>query len=188
MTEENVAPIRKKRGKRVQEDVLVSLTNKLQAHGISKSRLEHRINEHLNERQKIIYCTPEEGSNCFWCKYKITPDIIILGIPIWTEVTDVTKYAVEGNFCSLNCIKAYCKSNTSVRYRDSLNLLYLLWKELGWDIRNVEVAANWLTIDKFGGDISHDEFRKNFITLPQRRKTDYEKNIIYLGKIYIVQN
>tara|TARA_Y100000591_G_scaffold318255_1_gene328944 strand:+ start:1336 stop:2259 length:924 start_codon:yes stop_codon:yes gene_type:complete len=104
----------------------------------------------------------QSNIDCLWCCHSF--DNFPFGIPI--KKID-NKYHMFGNFCSSECAAAYNFDNLKTceafeRY-SMLNYLYSFNKK-------IKPAAPRLTLKKFGGQLSINEFRKNNNVLDKNYK------------------
>jgi len=98
---------------------------------------------------------------CFWCMHQF--DCQPCAIPI--KYVKGTFY-LYGNFCSFNCAASYIFNNPSYNTWERYSLLNLLYKKL-YDTSYIKIklAPARETLKVFGGFLSIDEFRSNFLTL-----------------------
>lgn len=96
---------------------------------------------------------------CWNCTH--TFDGIPISIPGRLHKRQSIMVGCYGVFCSFNCAKRYCMN----RSHDSMLLIYLHKKILG-STAKIFPAAPFQVLDKFGGYMGIEEYRKNFITLP----------------------
>jgi hypothetical protein len=111
------------------------------------------INKILIHNINIISTT-----KCWWCHYSFTTPSIQLP----EEYHNNTFFCI-GNFCSFNCAKSYnLNINDSLLWKrcSLLNLLYFQTYNKYVDIKP---AASWLILTDYGGNLSIEEFRNNFI-------------------------
>jgi hypothetical protein len=111
------------------------------------------INKILIHNINIISTT-----KCWWCHYSFTTPSIQLP----DEYHNNTFFCV-GNFCSFNCAKSY-----NLNINDSLiwkrcSLLNLLYFQTYNKYVDIIPAASWLILTDYGGNLSIEEFRNNFI-------------------------
>ncbi len=74
-------------------------------------------------------------------------------------------FMVEGNFCSLSCIKAYilrrlAETHSSV-YKKSLTLLQLMAHDIHGHEYVIPPAIPYTQLQKWGGSMTEDQFRKD---------------------------
>ena len=96
---------------------------------------------------------------CWWCTYNF--DTIPIYIP---EIYHDNKYYVFGCFCSFNCAAAYNLNMNDYKIKDRNSLLmnmalYIYKKNIN---DKFIIAPNREILDKFGGPLSINEYRKNF--------------------------
>ena len=107
----------------------------------------------FNEHNKKKVWPDQTNIDCLWCCHSF--DNFPFGIPI--KHYEDTFY-MFGNFCSAECSAAYNFDNINTcesyeRY-SLINYLYS-------NNKNIKLAAPRLSLKKFGGQLSINEFRKN---------------------------
>jgi hypothetical protein len=88
------------------------------------------------------------------------------------EIQPSNYYLTDGIFCSFNCCFAFIDFNKlNPLYSQSLNLLKKMYYDLfpNYDISLMK-APHWRLLKDYGGELSIEEFRKNFY------KVDYIEN------------
>ncbi len=73
-----------------------------------------------------------------------------------------------GVFCSFNCAKQYCMNKNRHDSMQQLQLLSLLHKRILGNTARIFPAAPFQVLDKYGGYMSIEEYRKDFISLPPK--------------------
>jgi len=101
---------------------------------------------------------------CWNCSH--TFDGIPLSIPGGLHKRQRIMVGCYGVFCSFNCAKRYCMNRNRHDSMQQLELLAYLHKKILGKIARISPAAPFQVLDKFGGYMGIDEYRKNFITLP----------------------
>ena len=99
-----------------------------------------------------------ENCKCWWCKNNFDNSPVQLPESYFNNI-----FYCIGNFCSFNCVKSYnLDLNDSNTYkRESLiNLLYYMTYNKFVDIKP---APHWITLIEYGGILSIEEYRLNFI-------------------------
>lgn len=73
-------------------------------------------------------------------------------------------FETEGIVCSFECMKNYiCEHNSScVLYKDSANLMTMMYIILFNKLPTFHRASSWKAIDEWGGNLTKAEYRKNF--------------------------
>lgn len=117
---------------------------------ISAGNTIHKIATH-----NLIFT---QNTKCWWCRNSFnTP-----GLELPEDYYNETFYCT-GNYCSFNCIKKYnLELNDSLTWkRDSLiNLFYF---KLYNEYKEISPAPHWMILKEYGGCLTIDEFRNNFI-------------------------
>ena len=113
------------------------------------------------DKQENILIPKKTNVNCWWCTYNF--DCLPTFIPIkYTE----NKFYVYGCFCSFNCAGAY-----NLHKNDDHNNRYSLLKQMYYMINkgqitsineiNINVAGPKELLEKYGGPMKIEEYRKN---------------------------
>jgi hypothetical protein len=113
-----------------------------------------------NNINKIMIHTIKTNDNtrCWWCKNNFNT----ISIQLPENYIEGTFFCI-GNFCSYNCAKSYnLDLNDVLTYKRNslLNFLYYLTYS---EYKNIISAPHWLSLEEYGGFLSIDNFRKNFI-------------------------
>ena len=116
----------------------------------------------FNEYNKKNEWPSQSNIDCLWCCHSF--DNFPFGIPI--KKVD-NKYHMFGNFCSSECAAAYNFDNlrTCEAFERYSMLTYLYSFE-----KKIKPAAPRLTLKKFGGQLSINEYRKNNNVLDKNYK------------------
>ena len=105
-----------------------------------------------------------------------------------------------GVFCSFNCAKRYCISRNRHDSMQHVQLLSLLHKMILGSTARIFPASPFQVLEKYGGYMPIEEYRKNFITLPPNNqmfdpvvRQDYvhimnEKQIPYFHTVLHIHN
>tara|TARA_Y100001937_G_scaffold99864_1_gene136482 strand:- start:5729 stop:6700 length:972 start_codon:yes stop_codon:yes gene_type:complete len=75
-----------------------------------------------------------------------------------------------GIFCSFNCARRYLLNRNSQESWQQLQLLSLLHKKILGQTVRIPPAYPFQVLDRFGGYMSIEEYRTNFITLPPKNE------------------
>jgi hypothetical protein len=166
-----------KKPKVSEEESLAAINNKLEALGISKpSKPKYHIE--LPNGQTIVQTSPKNCSHCFWCRSASDEKILQLGLPVGLEKIS-GKFICEGSFCSPNCAMAFCYDQSSVKYRDSLGLLFDLLKRINGEKRvpMLKPSQDWKLLLDFGGPMELEIFHKERYTLTKEdHQSVYDNN------------
>jgi hypothetical protein len=84
-------------------------------------------------------------------------------------------YLIDGIFCSFNCCYAYILTNkNNPLYKNSIMYLKKIYSDIfdGANCKLVE-APNWRLLKDYGGDLTIEEFRKNFYKIDYTPLSDY---------------
>jgi len=111
------------------------------------------INKILIHNINIIPTT-----KCWWCHYSFTSPSIQLP----DEYHNNTFFCI-GNFCSFNCAKSYNLNINDNLIWKRCSLLNLLYFQTYNKYIDIIPAASWLILTDYGGNLSIEEFRNNFI-------------------------
>lgn len=101
---------------------------------------------------------------CWNCTY--TFDGIPLAIPGGIHKRQNVMIGCYGVFCSFNCAKRYCMNRNRNDSMQQLQLLGLLRKTILGGTARIFPASPFQVLDKYGGYMPIEEYRKNFITIP----------------------
>jgi hypothetical protein len=136
------------------ENVDVEEENTVTATDVLNSTI---INNNIN---KIVIHNLNFNKNtkCWWCKNTFnTPPV-----QLPENYSDGTFYC-NGHFCSYNCTKSYNLelNDVSTFKRNSLiNFLYFLTYS---ENKIINPAPHWLSLEEYGGILSIEKFRENFV-------------------------
>lgn len=167
--------------KKASVENLSQIQAKLFSAGISKSTIIKAPAVTLSDGVKISYTgnfDVECTRNCNWCKSQIPGEK--LGVPLWLEAE---KYYSEGCFCSFNCCLAYIQSQKSIKYKDSLGYFYLICKKMGLNLDTILPSEHWTRQQIFNGNLSTNEYKKNFVYLLNEKISDYQNLVKIVTKI-----
>ena len=99
-----------------------------------------------------------QNTKCWWCRNCFNTPGLELPEDYYNET-----FFCTGNYCSFNCMKKYnLELNDSLTWkRDSLiNLFYF---KLYNKYTEINPAPHWITLKEYGGCLTLEEFRNNFI-------------------------
>ena len=129
---------------------------------INKNQNNNKI---VTMKDYINYgCLPEHTDIfCHHCHHSFNTSPI--GIPIEYvsnngDIINSDYFLTKGIFCSFPCTLAYIKKTKDLLYRNSQQLLYLLYYKLYNEIPQIDEAPNWECLKRYGGNLTIDEFRK----------------------------
>lgn len=177
-------PVTKKSVKTTDEESLASIHSKLEAMGISKpSKPKYHIE--LPNGQTIVQTVPKSGSHCFWCKCPPQPNTCPLALPVGFDKSQ-QKFICEGSFCSANCAIAYGQNQQSVKYRDSLGLLYTLLKKLKGKVPFLQASKDWKLLQDFGGPMQPNEYHNDHFVLTAEDVGNYNESVIMSSQTFIL--
>ena len=74
----------------------------------------------------------------------------------------LNRYKLFGNFCSPNCVKAYCINNRT--FNNKIYLIGQFYRKLFGPEFRINPAPSILNLDSYGGKMSIEEFRKSLYT------------------------
>jgi hypothetical protein len=84
-------------------------------------------------------------------------------------------YITDGIFCSFNCCYAFIEDNkTNTMYNQSESLLKKMYYDLfpDYEIKLIK-SPHWRLLKEYGGDLTIDDFRKNFYKVEYINNNDY---------------
>lgn len=125
---------------------------------------------------------------CWWCCHDVGNSVI--GIPTERVIerarrtpslsfmiscppplpvcNKITKYELEGQFCSFECARAYIIDRRDYLYMNKLQRLCHMRKKMYHDkgiepkdIPKIKSAPSWKTLKQFGGTLTIEEFRSD---------------------------
>lgn len=105
---------------------------------------------------------------CWNCTH--TFDGIPLAIPGRLHKRHNVMVGCYGVFCSFNCAKRYCMNQNRHDSLEQLQLLSYMHKKILGNTARIFPASPFQVLDKFGGYMGIEEYRKNFITLPPKNQ------------------
>jgi hypothetical protein len=198
--------IKKKRGRKPKETTIIN-NNPVFANDkdsiddliIKLNYNEPKNNDMINANNDILYnindITKNTSDICWNCCHAF--DGIITGLP--HKCNNNIFYTV-GDFCSLECAARYAYDNYKDNIHEIINIINM-YKNIKYNSNNkIKLALPRLTLKKFGGNLSIEEYRKNInniynitipITIPVNmniEKYEYNKNISSNLKLYRKNN
>ena len=103
---------------------------------------------------------------CWNCTYQF--EGIPISIPGRLHKTKNTLIGCYGTFCSFNCARRYCMNRNRHDSMEQMQLISYLHKKILGNTARIFPAAPVQVLQKFGGYMEIDEYRKNFVTLPPK--------------------
>ena len=129
--------------------------------------------KHVTMNDFVNYgCLPERTDiNCWHCRHSFNTSPI--GTPIkYVKATPNKDNPMTGTndyfntigvFCSFPCCLAFINDNKHrPLYRSSKSLLYSLYFKIYGEELKIKPASSWECLKVYGGDLTIEEFRKNF--------------------------
>ena len=100
--------------------------------------------------------------NCWWCCHKFNTEVIYIPEYVRDDV-----FYVRGNFCSFNCALSYnYNDNSQNNFCEKESLIYLFYKKINnvllHDNLKINYAPNKEILEKFGGPVNIEDYRKSF--------------------------
>tara|TARA_Y100000389_G_C17468180_1_gene527683 strand:- start:2886 stop:3530 length:645 start_codon:yes stop_codon:yes gene_type:complete len=95
---------------------------------------------------------------CWWCTYPF--DHTPISVPFKYDEKRC-KFHIEGYFCSWQCGKAYVLAKNTADMYNQCTLITLLQKRFSGSIKSIRAAPSRFALEKFGGKMSIEEFRKD---------------------------
>jgi len=124
-------------------------------------KLNHKLEMLRPCKKKIlnIYKTNyNNNTKCWWCKYSF--DSQPVGLP---DNYFNNKFNLIGCFCSFNCAKSYNIDLNDNKYLKRNNLLNYLYYKSYNEEKEIIPAPNWKILKDFGGTITIEQFRDDFL-------------------------
>lgn len=185
--------VNKKRGRKPKDKkndkVILNESNVIISHlpiNIEKTK-NNNLNLKIEKKKEInednkLYCLSEDNLNhskCWWCRYSFdTPKVTL------PETFINNSFSTFGCFCSYNCALSYNISLNDENISKRTSLLYFFFKQTYNKHLKILRAPDWRVLEDFGGTISIDEYRNNFIN------NSYEFNYIkppIISRIYQIE-
>lgn len=91
------------------------------------------------------------------------------------ELEPQNHYVTDGIFCSFNCCYAFIEENKNrTLYNQSESLLKKIYYDLfpNYDVQLVK-SPHWRLLKKYGGELTIDEYRKNFFKVEYNNNNDF---------------
>jgi hypothetical protein len=141
------------------ETAVVSRRSRVDVSHLSGEKCIKLLGAHTDEKE-----WPSSTEVCCWnCTYSF--DGIPIAIPAKTNKTGIFT-ACYGVFCSFNCARRYCLNRNSQQSWQQLELLSSLHKRILGQTARIAPAASFQTLERFGGYMTIETYRKDFVTLP----------------------
>ena len=99
-----------------------------------------------------------KNTKCWWCKNNFNTPAIQLP----ESYSDGIFYCT-GNFCSYNCTKSYNLDLNDVSTYKRNSLINFLYNLTYSENKNIISAPHWLSLEEYGGILTIEQFRENFI-------------------------
>jgi hypothetical protein len=123
------------------------------------------MNNDKMSKMNIDFINLEDGKSivvkstdisCWWCteQFDNTPCFI-------PDKYENNKYHVFGCFCSYECAAAHNINTDDYKVWDKYSLMNVLYKQIFGEDKELTIAPPRQCLEKFGGPLSLDEFRKN---------------------------
>ena len=117
------------------------------------------INNNNNINKIIIHqINFNKNTKCWWCKNNFSTPAIQLP----ESYSDGIFYCT-GNFCSYNCAKSYNLDLNDVSTYKRNSLINFLYNLTYSENKNIISAPHWLSLEEYGGILTIEQFRENFI-------------------------
>ena len=168
------------------EDIFIK---KNDSKDIQIKKLKDKINQLMNELDNNINedelynidsnNLDNKDINCWWCRHRYTTPTVCL-----PESYFKNKFYTFGNFCSYNCALSYNINLNDEKIFKRTSLLYYFYKQTYAKTLKIKQAPSWEILKEYGGMLSINEFRKNFIS------NEYEYNYIkppMISRIYQIE-
>ena len=115
----------------------------------------------IKNENDLVFNISEDNINntkCWWCRYSF--DTCIVSLP---ENYINNKFLTFGVFCSYNCALSYNIDINDENISKRSSLLNFMYKKTYNTIPNIIRAPDWRILQDYGGPISIEEFRNNFL-------------------------
>ena len=135
------------------KSIIVDSIQNTETTDTNKNIFTNNVNKIITHKLKIT-----NNTKCWWDRNSFTTVAVQLPEDYYNE----TFYCI-GHFCSFNCAKSYNLSlnDSNVWKRETLiNQLYFMTFGNRIEIKN---APHWIVLEEYGGNLSIDKFRDNFV-------------------------
>lgn len=122
--------------------------------------LRKELNHNITDSDKLYSLNEKDISNvnCWWCRHSFNTPQVCLPENIFNNTIQSF-----GFFCSYNCAAAYNVEINDENVPKRSSLLHYLYKKTYDDNKEIIKAPDWRILKQYGGNITIDEFRNNFL-------------------------
>lgn len=122
--------------------------------------LKKELNQKYTDTDKLYTMTENDikNVNCWWCRHEFCTPCVTLPENILSK-----KINHFGYFCSYNCAQAYNINLNDENVAKRSSLLHYLYKKTYDESKEIIKAPDWKILKQYGGTISIEEYRHNFI-------------------------
>jgi hypothetical protein len=100
----------------------------------------------------------QKNTKCWWCHHSFNSPPIQLPDDYYNNT-----FFCNGHYCSFNCAKSYNLNTNDNLVGKRYSLLNLLYYQTYGKYIEIIAAPSWLILEDYGGTLSIDKFRDNFI-------------------------
>lgn len=106
----------------------------------------------------VSYSNYSKSTKCWWCRNNFDTPAISLPEDYFLE-----KFICIGHFCSFNCAMSYNLEINDQKTWKRKSLLSLLYQKTYSKFKEINPAPSWRVLKEYGGSLTIEEFRENFI-------------------------
>lgn len=112
-----------------------------------------------NVNKILTHCLNfNKNTKCWWCRNTFNSPSVQLPEDYYNNT-----FFCVGNFCSFNCMKSYnLDLNDSLSWKRE-SLMNLLYYQTYSEYKNINPAPHWMTLEEYGGNLTIEQFRENFL-------------------------
>ena len=129
--------------------------------GLEKKLAELEMNDNNKTKIHTVDLNKFKSNTqvrCWWCKHKFDSESVSLPENYYDG-----KFYVKGHFCSYNCAQAYNLDLADDKTWSRTSLLHKMYSETYSSNKVIKPADSWLILKKFGGKVSIEDYRKQFL-------------------------
>jgi hypothetical protein len=120
---------------------------------------ENKSMNYININKIMIHTLNiNQNTKCWWCHYSFTSVPVQLPDEYYNNT-----FFCSGHFCSFNCAKSYNLQNNDNLVWRRCSLLNLLYFQTYSEHKDIIPAPSWLVLNDYGGALTIEQFRNNFI-------------------------
>ena len=179
---------------------------------LSQNKAQQKCRMTLYDGNKNDCLPLTTGVCCWWCRFPFTWSPVGCPLKYYPNLSkDDPKYNImvqnlksmnlststtflfetEGIFCSFPCVLSYIVDENGKgkisKYKDSLNLLTLMYEKIYEEKIIIPNAPSWKMLEAYGGHLKIDEFRSLFGKIKYLETPNVKRPIMYNTSQYYVE-